>query len=186
MGEIIPFPLWMIPLVTNAKCFIKEVFGFQALKWENNWRGKVNKAPMRYFFSVKQWTTETNSTYTSTPFHVGHAFLHVCLREVIFIISLEVGQIIPFPVWIIPFPVWIIQFPVLKINFESIVTNDKCFIKEVFASKAWPAGSQTNNSISCIENQFWTCRNKQKIFHKEILYHRPGSRTNNSISCVEK
>ena len=39
--------------------------------------------------------------------------------------GLEVGQIIPFPVWIIP-------FPVLKINFEPLRTNKKHFIKEVF------------------------------------------------------
>ena len=39
--------------------------------------------------------------------------------------GLEVGEIIPFPVWIIP-------FPVLKINFETLGSNDKRFVKEVF------------------------------------------------------
>ena len=33
---------------------------------------------------------------------------------------------------IIPFPVWIIPFPVLKINFETLGTNEKHFVKEVF------------------------------------------------------
>ena len=33
---------------------------------------------------------------------------------------------------IIPFPVWIILFSVLKINFETLGTNEKHFIKEVF------------------------------------------------------
>ena len=39
--------------------------------------------------------------------------------------GLEVGEIIPFPVWIIP-------FPVLKINFEPLRSNEKHFVKEVF------------------------------------------------------
>ena len=47
------------------------------------------------------------------------------VKEVFFIGGLEVGEIIPFPVWIIP-------FPVLKINFESLGTNEKNFVKEVF------------------------------------------------------
>ena len=37
----------------------------------------------------------------------------------------EVGETIPFPVWIIP-------FPVLKIDFEPLRTNEKYFVKEVF------------------------------------------------------
>ena len=39
--------------------------------------------------------------------------------------GLEVGDLIPFPVWIIP-------FPVLKVNFETLGTNIKHFVKEVF------------------------------------------------------
>ena len=39
--------------------------------------------------------------------------------------GLEVGEIIPFPVWIIP-------FPVLKINFESLGLKEKLFAKDVF------------------------------------------------------
>jgi len=39
------------------------------------------------------------------------------VKEVFFIRSLEVGEIIPFPVWRIPFPDWIIPFPILEINF---------------------------------------------------------------------
>ena len=39
--------------------------------------------------------------------------------------GLEVGETIPFPVWIIP-------FPVLKIDFELLGTNEKYFVKEVF------------------------------------------------------
>ena len=31
-----------------------------------------------------------------------------------------------------PFPVWIIPFPALKINFETLGTNEKQFVKEVF------------------------------------------------------
>ena len=42
-----------------------------------------------------------------------------------FIGGQEVGEIIPFPVWIIP-------FPVLKINFEPLGTNERHFVKEVF------------------------------------------------------
>ena len=42
-----------------------------------------------------------------------------------FIRGLEVGEIIPFPVWIIP-------FPVLKISFELLGSNEKHFGKEVF------------------------------------------------------
>ena len=37
-------------------------------------------------------------------------------------LGLEVGKIIPFPVWIIP-------FHVLKINFETLGTNEKHFVK---------------------------------------------------------
>ena len=39
--------------------------------------------------------------------------------------GLEVGEIIPFPVWIIP-------FPVLKIEFELLGSNEKQFVKEFF------------------------------------------------------
>ena len=38
--------------------------------------------------------------------------------------GLEVGEIIPFPVWIIP-------FFVLKIDFEPPGTDEKYFVKEV-------------------------------------------------------
>ena len=44
MGEIIPFPVWIIPLPvlkinfeplgSNDKCFVKEVFSSEAWKWE--------------------------------------------------------------------------------------------------------------------------------------------------------
>ena len=44
--------------------------------------------------------------------------------------SLEVVEIITFPVWIIP-------FPVLKISFELLGSNEKYFVKEVFLSEAW-------------------------------------------------
>ena len=37
----------------------------------------------------------------------------------------EVGEIIPFPVWMI-------SFPVLKIDFELLGSNEKHFVKEVF------------------------------------------------------
>ena len=47
------------------------------------------------------------------------------VKEVFFIRSLEVGEIIPFPVWLIP-------FPVLKIDFELMGSNEKHFEKEVF------------------------------------------------------
>ena len=36
--------------------------------------------------------------------------------------DLEVGEIIPIPLWIIP-------FPVLKINFEPLGSNEKHFVK---------------------------------------------------------
>ena len=39
--------------------------------------------------------------------------------------GLEVGEIIPFPVWMI-------SFPVLKTNLEPFVSNKKHFIKEIF------------------------------------------------------
>ena len=39
--------------------------------------------------------------------------------------GLEVGKIIPFPVWMIPFPVF-------KINFETLGRNEKHFVKEAF------------------------------------------------------
>ena len=42
----------------------------------------------------------------------------------------QMGEIIPFPVWIVP-------FPVLKINFENFGTNKKYVVKEVFSSEAW-------------------------------------------------
>ena len=90
VGEIIPFPVGMIPfpvlkinselLGSNEKYFVKEVF------WDQ----------MKIF----------------------------CKRTFL-IRGLEVGEIIPFPVWIIP-------FPVLKINFETLGTNEKHFVKEVF------------------------------------------------------
>ena len=44
----------------------------------------------------------------------------------------EVGEIIPFPVWIILFPVWIIPFPVFKTSFEPVGKIEKHFVKEVF------------------------------------------------------
>ena len=50
---------------------------------------------------------------------------------------------------IIPFPVGIISFPVLKINFETLGTNEKHLVKEVFDQRP---GSGTNNSISCLDN----------------------------------
>ena len=42
---------------------------------------------------------------------------------------MEVGEIIPFPVWVI-------QFPILTINFEPLGTNGRHFVKEVFRSEA--------------------------------------------------
>ena len=48
----------------------------------------------------------------------------VCKRR-FFIRGMEVGEIIPFPVWII-------SFPVLKIDFEPLGSNVKHFVKEVF------------------------------------------------------
>ena len=42
----------------------------------------------------------------------------------------EVGEIIPFPVWIIP-------FPVLKIDFEPFGSYENDVEKEVFRSEAW-------------------------------------------------
>ena len=38
---------------------------------------------------------------------------------------------------IIPFPVWIIPITLLKINFETLGTNEKYVVKEVFSSEAW-------------------------------------------------
>ena len=37
----------------------------------------------------------------------------------------ELGEIIPFPVWIIP-------FPILKINSEFLGLNEKHFVKDIF------------------------------------------------------
>jgi len=44
VGEIIPFPVWMIPFPvlkinfetfgSNEKCLVKEVFALEARKWE--------------------------------------------------------------------------------------------------------------------------------------------------------
>ena len=50
----------------------------------------------------------------------------VCKRSCL-IRGLEVGEIIPLPVWMIP-------FPILKIIFEPLGTYEKPFVKEVF----WP------------------------------------------------
>ena len=47
------------------------------------------------------------------------------VKEVFLIRGLEMGEIIPFPVWIIP-------FPVLKINFELLGSNEKHFVKKSF------------------------------------------------------
>ena len=49
---------------------------------------------------------------------------------------------------IIPFPAWIIQFPVLKINFETLGTNEKGIVREVFDKRP---GSLRNNSVSCLD-----------------------------------
>ena len=35
----------------------------------------------------------------------------------------EVGEIIPFPVWIILFPVWKIPFPVFKTSFGFVLKS---------------------------------------------------------------
>ena len=44
--------------------------------------------------------------------------------------GLEVGEIIPFPVWII-------AFPVLKIDFEPLRSNEKHCAKGFFLSEPW-------------------------------------------------
>ena len=38
---------------------------------------------------------------------------------------------------IIPFPVWIFPFPVLKIDFETLASNERHFVKEVFWSEVY-------------------------------------------------
>ena len=47
-----------------------------------------------------------------------------------FIRDLELGEMIPYPVWII-------QFSVLNINFELLGENEKHFVKEIFRLEAW-------------------------------------------------
>ena len=47
--------------------------------------------------------------------------------------GLELGEIIPFPVWIIP-------FPVLKINFETLGSNEKKFCKRSFLIRGLEVG----------------------------------------------
>ena len=81
-----------------------------------------------------------------------------CGKKNLLIEYLEVGEIIPFPVWTIP-------FPVLKINFEFFGTYKKHFGKEFFYQRPRSGRNNfisclhnsiscLNNSISCLENQF--------------------------------
>ena len=44
----------------------------------------------------------------------------------------EVGEIIPFPVWIILFPVRIIPFPIFKSSFGLVSKSYKHFVKYSF------------------------------------------------------
>ena len=44
--------------------------------------------------------------------------------------GIEIGEIIPLPVWIIP-------FPVLEIHFEFLGRNGEDVVKEVFWSEAY-------------------------------------------------
>ena len=65
----------------------------------------------------------------------------------------EIGEIIPFPVWIIPFPVF-------KTRFKLVDKILKHFVKEVFdqssGNRRINSISCLDNSISCFQNQLWT------------------------------
>ena len=68
----------------------------------------------------------------------------------------EVGEIIPFPVWIIP-------FPVMKINFELWDQMRNILLKKFFDQM--PESGRNNsisyldNSISCLDNSIFCFAN---------------------------
>ena len=85
------------------------------------------------FFLKWSLTLKTKSCSIScfeNQFWTHRIKLQIFCKKSFLIRGLEVGEIIPFPVWIIP-------FPVLKINFETLGTYEKHFVKEVFWSEAW-------------------------------------------------
>ena len=54
----------------------------------------------------------------------------------------------------IPFPVWMIQSPILEINFEPNGPNTKHIVKKSFLNSVLEVGVIIPISISYLENQF--------------------------------
>ena len=124
VGEIILFPIWIIlfpvlkinfePHRTNEKHFLKKVFDQRPGSWRNNSISCLDD-------SISCFENQCWTTWSKWKTFCNRSFL---IRDP------EVGDIIPFPVWIIP-------FTVLKINYEPLETNGRHFLNEVlFLSEA--------------------------------------------------
>ena len=105
----------------SISCFENQ-FWIPWNKWETFYKKK--------FFAQRPGKRRNNSIYCLDnsiscfenqywiPWNMWETFCKISFL----IRCLEVGDIIPFPVWIIP-------FSILKINFESLGTNEKHFVK---------------------------------------------------------
>ena len=75
--------------------------------------------------------------------------------------DLEIGEIIPFLVWIIP-------FPVCKLDLHSLVKMVNILFKQFFDPRS---GNRRNHSISCLDNSISCLDNSISCL-------------DNSISCL--
>ena len=177
MGEKIPFSVWMISfpvlkidfesLGINENYFVKEVFWSETWKWE------------KWFHFLFRWFHFRFLKLISTPWIKWETF---CNRSFL-IRGMEVGEIIPFCVWIIP-------FPVLEINFEPLGLKEKHCVKEVFWSKAWKWEKYFHFLFGSFHFLFWkfimdSLDQMRNILEKSYFDQRPGSWRNNSISCLD-
>ena len=69
MGKIIPFPVWIIPfpvlkinlelLGSNDKCFVKEVFLSEVLKYHKKWKKlMVSEVGSQSFFNLSKLASQ--------------------------------------------------------------------------------------------------------------------------------
>ena len=111
---------------------VKDVFLSEAWKWEKSFHflfGQFHFLFSKLYLSPLVW-----ETFCKTSF---------------FIRGMEVGEIIPFPVWTIP-------FPVLKIDFEFFGTYKKHFGKEFFFIRGPEVGETISFPVCIIPFPVWT------------------------------
>ena len=135
-------------LCINKKLIVKENFWSKAWKWDKYfhflfWKSILNPLDqmrnilLKKFFDQRHGKGIYNSIFCLensiscfenqfwTPWFIWKTFY----KRSFLIGGLEIGEIIPFPVWIIQFHVGIIPFPVLKINYELLGENERHFVK---------------------------------------------------------